>query len=642
MAVPIQVAAASPTTLATSTSSTALQHPAEDKVAYLHDGSLLIGYYDGSNAIVDQVKNPSTSPSVQQLRSISGDEVTLYTQPGAGTTDIWVQVGAELSGSAPREQIQHGTYDGTSFSWDSLTTIPGTIAPGRQDPSVTWTGKWLIATWWDDVLGSNSDQVFLNWTTDKTGKTGWLSSAIQMTTTGQNIVQVSVRHSAKLQATVLVYDARCAIWTRTLLDSTTDPSLTNWTSEANVDGADDCGFGFGGPQIAIDESNGNVHVFKAVTNSNGTSWSGVTYWHGTPDATPMTSGSISWSSRLIIDSSASNSDPPDVAGAVDSNGKVYVFWVTSVSSGALKYTTLASPYTSASSVVTIAVSGSQPRYPHVPAQAPLTLGYVPLLYQSGTGSPYSIVLDTTLAGSTGDTTPPSIPTGLTAAVKSGTEIDLGWNASTDNVAVTGYTIYRNGSQLATVGGSTTAYADKTAAQGVAYTYRVDAFDAAGNHSAQSASASATIPDTSPPTVPTGLIATPAAGEVDLSWTASSDNVAVSGYGVYRNGTKIGQVSGSTTTYADKTTTQGTAYSYTVDAFDAAGNRSAQSAPATVNTPDTTPPSVPANLTATTSNTSLRVDLSWATSRDNVGVTASQTPAPDPRRTGCRLSKEHSY
>jgi hypothetical protein len=84
-------------------------------------------------------------------------------------------------------------------------------------------------------------------------------------------------------------------------------------------------------------------------------------------------------------------------------------------------------------------------------------------------------------------------------------------------------------------------------------------------------------DTQAPTVPTGLQTTSVtSGSVGLSWTASTDNVGVSGYTVYRNGTAIGTTGGSTTTYTDSTVSPSTSYTYTVDAFDNAGNHSAQS------------------------------------------------------------------
>jgi chitodextrinase len=620
---PRQDARAAGPIVATSSSSQALQHPAQDKVAYLHDGSLLVGYFDGSRAVIDQVKNASTAPSVQQVQTISGDEVTLFTQPGSGSTDIWIQVGAELVGSASLEQVQHGTYDGTSFTWDAATSIPGAVSPGRQDPSVTWTGKWLIASWWDDTNLSNSDTVFMNWTADKTGKSGWQASAILLNSTAQNIVQVSIRHSAKLGATIIVYGAHYRDSMRTLLDSKANPSVANWTAESQIDpGYDDSEAGFGGPQVAIDETTGKIHVFRAVVNSGGPTWSGVTYWMGTPDAVPMVTGKVTWNPRLIIAPSSGSSDPPDVAGAVDSTGKVYVFWVTSASAGAIKYVTLASPYTTASAAVTLATTGTQPRYPHVPAQAPLNRGYVPVVYQSGTGSPYSIVLDTSILAAGADTAPPTVPNGLAASASSSIpRVNLSWNASSDNVRVTGYTVYRNGTVLASVSGSTLSYADNSVASLTTYSYTVDAYDAAGNHSARSSTVSVTTPDTSPPTVPSGIAAAAVSPtEVGVSWNASSDNVGVSGYTVYRNGAFLATaITGLT--WADTTAAASTTYSYSVDAFDAAGNHSARSATASATTPatpDTQPPTVPAAVAAQVGPAG-EVDVSWNAASDNVGV-----------------------
>jgi hypothetical protein len=86
----------------------------------------------------------------------------------------------------------------------------------------------------------------------------------------------------------------------------------------------------------------------------------------------------------------------------------------------------------------------------------------------------------------------------------------------------------------------------------------------------------TVADMTAPTVPTGLTATSrAATSVAFSWTAATDNVAVTGYKIYRNGTQVGTT--ATTSYTDTGLTPGTAYSYTVAAYDAAGNLSAQSA-----------------------------------------------------------------
>lgn len=101
--------------------------------------------------------------------------------------------------------------------------------------------------------------------------------------------------------------------------------------------------------------------------------------------------------------------------------------------------------------------------------------------------------DVSLGGGA-DTSVPSTPTGLKATASSSTQVDLAWSASIDNVGVTGYRVYRNGSStpVATLGSSVRSYSDTTAAPGTSYTYQVSAVDAAGNESAK-ASASVTTP-----------------------------------------------------------------------------------------------------------------------------------------------------
>jgi hypothetical protein len=98
-------------------------------------------------------------------------------------------------------------------------------------------------------------------------------------------------------------------------------------------------------------------------------------------------------------------------------------------------------------------------------------------------------------GSTGttDQTAPSQPGGLTASAPSSAAVNLSWTASTDNIGVSGYRIYRTGlATPTTVSGSTTQYSDSSVAASTAYTYQVSAVDAAGNESTK-ASVSVTTP-----------------------------------------------------------------------------------------------------------------------------------------------------
>jgi len=185
---------------------------------------------------------------------------------------------------------------------------------------------------------------------------------------------------------------------------------------------------------------------------------------------------------------------------------------------------------------------------------------------------------------TADAQPPTTPTNLAATAVSSSQINLTWTASTDNVGVTGYKVYRNASQVGT--SATNSYSDTGLTASTSYSYTVSAYDAAGNNSSQCASASATtqagVVDTQPPTVPTSLSATAvSSSQINLSWTASTDNVGVTGYKIYRNAAQVG--TSVTNSYSDTGLVASTTYSYTVSAYDAAGNNSAQSTSASATT-----------------------------------------------------------
>ena len=95
-----------------------------------------------------------------------------------------------------------------------------------------------------------------------------------------------------------------------------------------------------------------------------------------------------------------------------------------------------------------------------------------------------------------DTEPPSVPQGVTATALGPTAVTVAWSPSSDNVGVTGYDVLRGGTRVATVGGSATSWTDTTVQPSTGYTYTVDAFDAAGNHSVESAPAGVTTPASS--------------------------------------------------------------------------------------------------------------------------------------------------
>ena len=144
-----------------------------------------------------------------------------------------------------------------------------------------------------------------------------------------------------------------------------------------------------------------------------------------------------------------------------------------------------------------------------------------------------------------------------------------------------------GVQLAAVAAGTLAFSDSGLAPASAYYYTVRACDAAGNCSAPSALVSATTlsqPDTGVPSVPAGLTATAvSSSQIDLSWTAATDNVGVTAYQVFRGGAFRATVSAPATSFSDTGLSASTPYDYAVAACDAAGNCSALSATASATT-----------------------------------------------------------
>ena len=215
-----------------------------------------------------------------------------------------------------------------------------------------------------------------------------------------------------------------------------------------------------------------------------------------------------------------------------------------------------------------------------------------------------------------DTEAPTVPANLQGIALSVTSAQLSWTASTDNVGVTGYRIYRNGSAIVT--SATTTYTDNGLTVGNTYSYTVTSFDAAGNESNHSLSVIVNTIDQQAPTIPLNLqgIAL-SVTSARLTWDASSDNVGVKAYRIYRNGVSLG--SKTKTIFYDFGLIAGNTYTYFITAFDAAGNVSNPSQTVTLITRDLQAPTAPANLQGIALSTT-RAQLTWNISTDNIGVT----------------------
>ncbi|HSH21532.1 MAG TPA: hypothetical protein VK992_02795 [Candidatus Caenarcaniphilales bacterium] len=128
-------------------------------------------------------------------------------------------------------------------------------------------------------------------------------------------------------------------------------------------------------------------------------------------------------------------------------------------------------------------------------------------------------------------------------------------------------------------------------------------------------------DTTAPSAPGNLLAGGTGPlSVGLSWTAATDNIGVSGYKVRRDGTLIATLGPSATSYTEANLTSGASYTYSVAAFDAAGNNGpAASVGYKVPIVDTEAPTVPENLTG--GSVKRKLVLSWTASTDNSGSVA---------------------
>ncbi|WP_347590003.1 glycosyl hydrolase family 18 protein [Acrocarpospora sp. B8E8] len=213
-------------------------------------------------------------------------------------------------------------------------------------------------------------------------------------------------------------------------------------------------------------------------------------------------------------------------------------------------------------------------------------GQLNVQFNMNGGANYATVsaIAVTGGGGGGDTTAPSVPGNLRTTGVTSNSVSLAWNASTDNVGVTGYLIYRGGTLVTTVTGTT--YTDTGRAANTSYTYQVRARDAANNQSGLSNSVTATTTggggDTTAPSVPGNLRSTGVtSNSVSLAWNASTDNVGVTGYLIYRGGTLVTTVTG--TTYTDTGRAANTSYTYQVRARDAANNQSGLSNSVTATT-----------------------------------------------------------
>ncbi len=236
-----------------------------------------------------------------------------------------------------------------------------------------------------------------------------------------------------------------------------------------------------------------------------------------------------------------------------------------------------------------------------------------------------------------DVKPPTIPTGVVATVRSSVRIDVNWVVSTDggSSGLAGYKIERckgagctNFAEVYSI--TRPPFQNSGLAPNTSYSFRIRAYDNAGNKSDPSAAVSGTtLPDTTPPTAPSGTLTATvqSSTQINLSWGGATDSggSGLAGYRVQRcsgvgctNFTQIKQQTART--LSDTGLIASTSYSYRVFAYDKSGNVStspSNTATATTSA-DTVAPATPTNLIASASSPT-KVNLTWTASTDTGGA-----------------------
>ncbi|MBH5316412.1 lytic polysaccharide monooxygenase [Paenibacillus sp. GSMTC-2017] len=206
-----------------------------------------------------------------------------------------------------------------------------------------------------------------------------------------------------------------------------------------------------------------------------------------------------------------------------------------------------------------------------------------------TNNAFYNVIDVNFNGNS-DILAPSAPSSATSSNIGTTTATVSWGASTDNVGVSGYRVFNGSNQITTTNGALSSNLTGLTAN-TTYNLTVKAFDAAGNVSNASNTVTFTTlpvvgPDNVAPTAPSSLhvMGTTTSTSVPLMWNASTDNVGVKEYQIFRGSTYVATVTAPSVQYTVTGLTANTAYSFTVKALDNAGNVSVASNVLNVTTP----------------------------------------------------------
>ncbi|MCL5292835.1 MAG: fibronectin type III domain-containing protein, partial [Actinobacteria bacterium] len=469
--------------------------------------------------------------------------------------NIYIAWQEDVSGTGLTNNINFRAYKKGS-GWTQTVNLTSSLAGNSTGPKLAVDGSGKLHAIWSNFYSDGTNQYLRAYHNSYTDAAGWESTPT-VVSTGLQAYNPAI--AARGNTVVVVWSNGGQVLNYKVYDGAA------WSGERAITLPTLDSLQVDNPAIAID-AGGVVHA----------AWQGT--YRPDPGGSPGgystdifasdSSNGINWTTPFDV----SNRSTPRTIGvnsrypvlAVGSSGPVYLLWQESgalksslenagswgavgpgpaVTNGAIDYKPVATMAVASPSMAyavleaddgirystnnggagwsaTSLIGGSTGAVE--PAAAVDSDGNVHVAWVSGTGNLeifYANLLDA-------DMLTPTAPSNLTVA-SSGSNLNLSWTASTDNVGVAGYKIERSPdqatwTQIGVVIGNPppTSFSDAPPANTTQY-YRVRAYDAAGNNSGYSNVASGYV-DTLPPTAPSNLTVAQSGGNLNLTWTASVD------------------------------------------------------------------------------------------------------------------------